>query len=188
MRNSVILLTAGAVALGASACDDPFSGLERDPVEGTGVIYSLARAENIGYPSAFDLTPMQPREVVIEDPQSGGAWDIALSEEDGAFVLVPSAAEVGAGNGAIVRYTDMSYVALTEAPGDTAVYERAQAVPLTMDAVYVVRSRRRSGSRCVHFSKLRPTELDEAEGRLTFEYLMNPNCNDRNLEPAEDDD
>lgn len=165
------------------ACDDGF-GPDRALVEDTAEIFSLSRPENIGLPAAYDLTQINPRPVEVEDERSTGQWDIALTESDGGLVLAPASHFSGQGNAILSVDTTNTFAGVTEAPEDTSAYNDEPETVRT-GAVYVVRSRRRS--RCVYFSKLRPLEIDEEAGSLRFEFVLNPNCNARTFEPAEDD-
>ncbi|MGH7481494.1 MAG: hypothetical protein ACRELV_05020, partial [Longimicrobiales bacterium] len=81
MNRTAVVLTVGALAASAMlGCDDPFDprwppGTETpDTVE----LFSLARPEYQGLPSAFDFTPSARRRVVVEQPGETGNWDVAL--------------------------------------------------------------------------------------------------------------
>lgn len=178
-RWAVLGLVAVVAGVG---CDDGL-GPDQEPLEGTGRIFSLARPDAVGRPAAFDLTPPDPQAVEVESTTATQRWDIALSESDGALVLVPASAFEGQGDARIVVEPERSFAEVTEAPDDDDAYEDA-AVPVEMGSVYIVRSRRLSS--CVFFSKLQPIEVDAEAGIVRFEYVLNPNCNGRSFEPVEE--
>ena len=76
---------------------------------------------------------------------------------------------------------------MDSAPGGDSPYS-LEPVQLTMNAVYVLRSRpvACTTSRGPVYAKVRPIEINVAAGTFTFEYVDNPNCGDRDLVPAED--
>lgn len=179
-------LVLGLVAaMGAAGCDDPFEDRERDNFEGAATLYSLSRAEWLGYPAGLVLLARAPGPVVVESANSNG-WDLALSEDEGGFILVPAGAFNTQSASGIRTYTGRSWEDVTEAPEDGDTFNDSTAVPLNSNAVYVVRSR--SSGSCIYFSKVRATEVDETEGTVRFEYLMNPNCNARDLQPPPPED
>jgi hypothetical protein len=173
----IFIATATAFIAG---CDDDL-GIERVAVvQDTVVLYSLARADRVGLPSAFDFFYLQAMRV--EHASATGNWDVALSESNGRFVLVPPGVFTGLDlRAGIASAGGTAFENLTEAPGEDAAYVREQTVPLQEGVAYVVRSRRLDA--CSVYAKLRLLQQDVVEGSVRFEYLANPNCGDRGLSP-----
>jgi hypothetical protein len=152
------------------------------PVGDTVVLYSLARAEYIGYASAFDFRT--PQAVVVEQPKGSdfAAFDVAFSELDGDFVLLPAGLfeSFGTAPGIAVDESGVSFEELSRAPSEGYVTDAA--VPLGEGPVYVIRTR--SSGACSQYAKMEVLEL-AADGVLEFRFLRNNLCNDRTLEPDE---
>ncbi len=150
------------------------------PVGDTVVLYSLARAEYIGYASAFDFRT--PQAVVVERPKGSdySDFDVAFSELDGEFVLLPAGLfeSFGSDPGIAVDESGVAFEELSRAPSDGYVVD--EAVSLREGPVYVIRTRSRSS--CSQYAKMEVLEL-EADGVLEFRFLRNNLCNDRALEP-----
>ncbi|MGH7481358.1 MAG: hypothetical protein ACRELV_04335, partial [Longimicrobiales bacterium] len=125
-----------------------------------------------------------------EQPGETGNWDLALSESDGALVLLPPGSLQGVETTAGIRPVgaDTSFDALTRAP--TAGYNDSTAVVIEQGGLYVVRTRRISFGffgRCFFYGKIEAVRADAVDGTLLFRYIANPNCNDPRLVPPEDD-
>lgn len=179
-RRLVLPIAIAGAAVAAGACDDPLAS-DRPYIMDTAEIRSIARTDpgQTGLPSAFDFSPTPaPISVVVESPGSGG-WDIVLSEEDGELVLVPAGRVPGQGDAAITVDTDRAFDQIFEAP-EAAAFDTVP-VPVQAGAVYLVRTRPVSG--CVFYAKVRPTDVNAADGLFRFEYVVNPNCNVRSLGP-----
>jgi hypothetical protein len=174
------------VALAQTACDDPFGPRAWFAVPDTVLLHSLSRPELIGQASAFDF--VSELRVPVEAPGVTGQWDIALVDEGGGLALVPAGAFGGFSSRAAIAVTSaQQLVDVLEAPRDTAAY-RSTAVRIQPNVVYVVRTRRSDcgfGTSGFRYAKLRAVEIDPGSGRLRFEYVRNPFCNDRSLVPPE---
>lgn len=180
------LLALAVAPLFLAACDDEFGPMDWSDSPVPAVIYSLTRPELIGRASAYDFIGLVP--VRVESPGATGSWDVALAEEDGRPVLLPVGALPGAPPAVgIATILDQHFEGVTRAPRDTAQYRRDAAVELRMDAVYVVRTRVRPGTGCIHYARIRPVEWDAELGSFHFEVVRNPNCNDRALIPPGSD-
>jgi hypothetical protein len=156
----------------------------RFPVGDTVELYSLARPEYVGLRSGFDF--ISPQAVVIEQPKIGDyrAFDMAFSELDGDFVLLPAGLfETFDIQPGIVELTGTTFDALEEAPGDG--YETEEAVRIREDGLYVVRSR--ASGACSRYAKMEVLALDP-DGILEFRFLRNNLCNDRTLTDIDEDD
>jgi hypothetical protein len=174
------------VAATQAACEDPYGPRFWAAVPDTVELYSLSRAEFVGRPSAFDFVSLFS--VPVEAPGVTGSWDVALVDEPGGLALVPAGAFAGfTSRAAIATMGPGQLVDVTEAPRDTAAY-RLTAVTIQPNVVYVIRSRRGDcgfGSSGFRYAKVRAVTIDRAAGRLAFEYVRNPYCNDRSLVPPE---
>lgn len=179
------LLLVLAVVPAAACDDDIFPDLPVRP--DTTTVYSLARPELSGSPSAFDLAGM--RLVVVEAKGMTPNWDLALSERDGSMVLLPAGAIAGVPvQAGVAMVPGKTFEEVRTAPRDTAAYERRNPVPVGVGRVYVARSRaiRRLGIVCYYYAKLQPLSIDQSRGSVTFEVVTNPNCSDRSLEVDEE--
>ncbi len=172
------------VCVVAVACDDGLGPGTWDATPDTTVIYSLSRPELVGEPAAYDF--VQLRRVVVEAPGATGAWDIALAEQGGSFVFVPSGNFPGIeSRAAIAETSNATLESLREAPGDTAAYSRGPVVA-RVGAVYAVRSRR---STCFTFGtgtfygKFQVISIDEPTGSVRLAAVRNFYCNNRALVP-----
>lgn len=156
------------------------------PVGDTIVLYSLARPEFIGRRSGFDF--ITPQAVVLEEPkgQRLAEFDVAFSELEGKFVLLPAGLfETFDIDPAIaVDSTGVTFEELTRAPSKGYVTD--EAVPLRTGRIYIVRTRQDRGS-CSRFAKVEVLDLDP-EGILEFRFLRNNLCNDRTLTDVDEED
>jgi hypothetical protein len=182
-KNASTLLALGTLAI--AACDNGIGPAFWDPTPDSTAVYSLSRPELIGQPSAYDFVSL--RRVVIEAAGETGQWDVALAEQSGDFVLVPSGNFTGISSRAGLAPSTLSFTALTEAPGDTAAYT-GLPVPIEAGQVFAVRSRRTG---CpgfgtgVNYGKLVILSIDAAVGIVRLAAVRNPYCNDRKLVPPE---
>jgi hypothetical protein len=185
VRQICIILIALGGALIAAGCQQgldttwPIYALTPDTVR----LFSLARADYLGLPAAYDFTDTGRLRVVVESPNETGNWDIALTEENGQLVFMPAGALQGVtSNAAIALVPDVNFDSLRAAPKATStfVYADSTTIPVQPQSVYVVRTRTVSGllGACTYFAKLQTIDVDEAGGTLLFEYTANPNCND----------
>lgn len=168
-----------------TACSDPFASVAWDgtPVEAT--LYSASRDSFVGRPSALDLASSPARTVVIESEAGAGTWDIVLIDSGSGLAIESAATFEGVVSKArISTITNTAFDQVGSAPSDTTKYT-VGPVPLSLNAVYVIRSRTAS---CALqsgpiYAKLQPLEIDAAKGLFRFNYVFNPNCNDRSLTP-----
>lgn len=155
------------------------------PVGDTVELYSLARPEYIGQRSGFDF--IVPRSVVVEEPkgQQFADFDIAFSELEDEFVLLPAGLfeSFDIDPGIAVDTSGVSFEELTRAP--SSGYATEEAVPIRPGPIYVVRTRQDRGS-CSRYAKVEVLELDP-EGILEFRFLRNNLCNDRTLTDIDED-
>lgn len=179
-----------AAILTLVACDDdPFAPQSWDPEDfkSDAVIYSVSRADLQGRESGFDFLGCGSRPtgpVVVDRQDESGCWDLVLVEQAGEFMLKPVGAFTGvASTAAVAVAEETDFEAVTKAPRDTARYNRSEPTPIRLDELYIIRTRQTSNyyGNCVRYAKLNPLELDEEAGSFRFEYVINPNCNYREL-------
>jgi hypothetical protein len=173
-----------ALTLGSTACGDDLGLGSWIIIPDTSLIYSLSRPELLGQPSAYDF--VQLRRLVIESPGSTGIWDVALAEQNGAFVFIPSSAFPGINSRTgLSLTTNTTLESLTRAPGDTASYGN-QPVVLQVGGIYVVRTRSEAcpgfgtGSRYAKFEVL---SVEPDIGAVRIVAIRNPLCSNRDLVP-----
>lgn len=176
-------LLAAAPALIFAGCDDGLEPRPWFPIPDTVQLYSLARAEHISRPGAYDFFPSphvgQP--IILELTGNPFGFDMGFTEtETGEFVLVPTgwfpAANVTPG--IKIDSTGATFDELSQAPREG--YSVDEPVPAEPGLIYVVRSR--TVGLCRVYGKMEILEID-ADGVLLFRHLTNPNCGDRSLIP-----
>lgn len=177
---SLLILAVAALVVG---CDDRFGPVDWDATQDTAILFSAARPELLGLPSAFDFVTESP--VQVEQPGATDTWDVVLTEQGGQFLLV-SADTLPAltSRAAIALVRGRAYEEVARAPEDTA-FHVAVAVQVGSDVVYVVRTRRVNA--CIRYAKAEPITLDAARGSFRFAFARNPNCGDRSLVPPDGD-
>lgn len=168
--------------MGLAACgDDPFKATWFDDPDTT-QLYSLRTPMDLQLNAGFNFRERAP--VRIEEPGATGNWDVALDTQGGQLVLLPPGALGITARAAIVDMGATPFADVTQAPSDTLVYDLDDAVTLSVDHVYVVRSNRQLGSfgnTCVYYAKLSPILLDPVAGYMDFQYVASPVCNSRDL-------
>ncbi|MBT8488045.1 MAG: hypothetical protein HKN72_17170 [Gemmatimonadetes bacterium] len=184
-RAPAMMAVAAALLVGTVACgDDPFA-FDWSDAPDTVQLYSLARPE-LNLVSAFNFLQNLP--VRVENPNSTGSWDIAVDTRGGQIVFLPPGALNVGGAARIATLASMSLDDVTQAPSDTLLYVRDQAVPVEMGDVYIIRTNRQAGSfgrSCVYYAKVEAVSIDAGAGTLTFREVTNPVCNDRDLVPPD---
>ena len=184
-RVPAMIAVTAALLVGSVACgDDPFA-FDWSDAPDTVQLYSMARPE-LNLVSAFNFLQNLP--IQVENPASTGTWDVAVDTRGGEIVFLPPGALNVSGAARIATLESMSLSDVTEAPSDTLLYVRDQAVPVEMGDVYIVRTNRQIGSfgrSCVYYAKVEAVSIDPVGGTLTFREVTNPVCNDRDLVPPD---
>ena len=118
----VSLWTLALAAVGAlAACNDNTGAITWAASPDTVTLISASRPDVSGLGSGFDIATRLP--VVIERLGSAGAYDFAITEQNGAFMLTPAGVLLGTSNRAgIVPTTDTSLTAVRSATTDTSAY------------------------------------------------------------------
>jgi hypothetical protein len=190
-RNHVRFLqySLAAAVLLTTACSDPFASQPWDGTPTEATLYSASRDSYVGLPSAFDLAASPPRAVAIESETGAGSWDVVLIDNGSGLAIESAATFEGVrSKSRIAVITNTAFDKVTTAPKDTTSYS-AGPVQLTMNAVYVIKSRVATCALTQGpiYAKLQPLEIDVAKGVFRFSYVDNPNCNDRSLIAPEED-
>lgn len=168
----------------------PFAGCDafeppRFPVGDTVALFSLARADYIGEQSGFDF--ITPRAVVVERPrgpqEEQSDFDVAFSELDGQFVLLPGGLfeSYTIEPGLVEAESGVSFENVEEAPSEGFVTD--EPVVLREGSVLIIRTRQQGT--CARYAKVEILDLDPT-GVLEFRYLRNNLCNDRTLTELDD--
>ncbi len=183
MRVFLSILAIAAVGA-AAACNDNTSPITWVASPDTVTLVSASRADLSGLGSGFDITTRSP--VVIERLSQSNAYDFAITEQNGAFMLTPTGALLGVSNRAgIVKTTSTDLTQVRSATSDTSTYIQLHSVPAEIGPVYVIRSRRVS---CIistgsYYAKMQVVSVDSATATLKFAIVENPNCGDQALVP-----
>lgn len=182
MRRSRFAMMVILSSFALASCEDDWGPQFWVEVEDTVVLYSMAREEFGGLPSAYDFLNRVP--VRLELVGYGG-WDMALGEDSSGLLLVPP--------GAFPAFTSMAGIAeldnrdfyeVDEAPRSGDAYEQESGVPIRENVIYIVRSRE-YGHACLSYTKMEIIDVDVTAGTLRFRYINNPHCGDRALVPPE---
>jgi hypothetical protein len=180
------LCVLGLVGLSLAGCsEDPFRiRWTENPQEQ--VLYALDR-EELNQFSGFDM--IGRLRVVIEDPQTEGAWDFAVDRQGGGMVFLPAKLLGLDSRAAIASIPNSEYDDVVVAPSDTLAYVLDEPVPIALGTVYVVRTRLASGGFgqvCHFFGRVEPLEIDLVAGVVRFVQDTSPDCNNRSLVPSDD--
>ncbi|MBX6362451.1 MAG: hypothetical protein IRZ00_01175 [Gemmatimonadetes bacterium] len=185
---SIRLFLLAAVVAAAAGCGDALGPLTWYDLPDTVTLYSVSRPQLTGLPSGYDFA--SGLSVTVETPGQGGNWDLVVADQTGGgFAFLPSGAVLGGTSGAgIAPLPGQAFDAVKVAPSDTTAFTRASAVPVTVDGVYAIRTRRVSCSlgSGVHYAKLHVIATDSARGTVQFEVVHNPFCDDRKLVAPQD--
>ena len=169
---ALVALSVGLVACGS----DPFAfpwQLSPDTV----LLYSLARPE-LNLEAAYNFN--NRRKVRVEAATATGTWDVAVDTRGGQIVLLPPGALGVSSKASVAVLPGLQFDDVLEAPEDTAVYTRFDAVPVQMGTVYIVKTSQSPGifgTSCSYYAKLVPLVIDVEGGTLTFKFDVSPVCN-----------
>lgn len=136
--------------------------------------------------SALDLARAQIPFTLLRRPeliQDAGEWDVALRRSGAGLVFQPFAEPGSPFRGAGIRTSTEDYDGIDEAPRATSAYGD-QAVPATMNGVYLFRSRQyaASGGVCVHYARAKVLATDAPAGTARVAIVINRNCDDERLQ------
>ncbi len=183
MRIARILLLP-IVALTAAACNDNLGPTAWSDLPDTVTLYSAARTNLMGQPSGYDFTV--PRAVVVESAGEVQNFDFLLTDQAGAFSLIPSGKVLGNANRAgLAPVTADSLRGIRQAPTDTMQFVTSAPVPIHAGDFFVARSRRTScylttGS---YYAKFEVMTLNPDSGTVKLAIARNPYCGETSLIP-----
>ena len=183
MRVLRVILPIAALAV--AACNDNLGPVDWSDVPDTVTLFSASRPALTGQVSGFDFTA--PRPVALESSSTGQSFDVALTDQNGTFSLLPSGALLGQANRAgiaLVAGVD-SLKQIQKAVTDTSAYQQNLPVAMRPGSFFIVRSRRVS---CVlttgsFYAKMEVISVDSVAGTMKFAYVRNPSCGDQTLIP-----
>lgn len=176
-----IALATLLAVLPLAACDDSFNQPQPLPSEPTTVSLADFRTGQLGEATAFQLSGGR-----TVQPNQTSDWDFVFWVTDGGDPQFrPRDMIVSGDSNAGLAPVDVGFDALEEAP--ESGYRTNEPVAADSGAVYAVRSRQdpRLGLTCRRFAKIRVTSVNTEAGTVTFDHLVNPNCQSRNLLPGE---
>ena len=175
-----IPVIAGLAAL-LGACGDSTEPilipLPEEPTQAT--VYDFVTGDILD-PSAFDVIT---RSRVRTDQVSG--WDFVYFEDEalGPVIVTRGSYFEDEDEQAGALVTTFPFDLVTEAPDEGYVIQ--EPVPISTGDVFVVRSRsdRAFGNlRCRRYGKFLVEVIDAELGALTFSHIVNPNCENRDLD------
>ncbi len=177
-RLAILLLLVAMVA----GCSDPFQPFFT-PVPGPEEVelHDFATGSLLD-PAAFDLFN---RSAVRTDQST--SWDFVFAVDP---ILGPTLqareSVVGMESAAGIQNSNAEFDALILAPVED--YTQNEPVPITVGSVLVVRSRQSLSvrTRCRVFGKLEILSIDGSPAAANIKYVVNPNCEQRNIEPEEE--
>ncbi|MFQ5747313.1 MAG: hypothetical protein ACE5HF_08860 [Gemmatimonadota bacterium] len=180
MTRAMLLL----IAAGAAACGDPFQ-VTLIPNPDTPTEFTLADFNRgpLEDPPAFDL--LSGGDAVRTDQVPG--WDfVFVITPAGNAQFWPRGQIVSGRTDAGLQLVSGTFDGLDVAPATG--YKKAGSIPLAVGDVIAVVSRSDptfGGLRCRHYAKLEILDLDLSALTVTFQILINPNCEQRSLKPGD---
>lgn len=177
-RLTVQLLIIATVA----SCSDPFEPfLTPVPAPEEIVLHDFKTGDLLD-PAAFDLFN---RSAIRTDQST--SWDFVFAVDP---VLGPTlqarGSVVGEESDAGIQPSDLEFDVLIMAP--ESGYTKSEPVPIAEGLVLVVRSRQTLAfrTRCRVYGKLEIMSIEGTPTTATIRYVINPNCEQRNIEPEEE--
>lgn len=114
-------------------------------------------------------------------------WDLVFANIDGSPAWLPrgyfEALEVSSG----VLASTLDFDRVLEAPEDKDLYEEERPVPIIEGTTYIIRSRSDPSFSlpCRIYAKILVEAVQADPARVDLSIIWNPNCDGRNLIPAE---
>ena len=166
----------------AANCGDPFEPI-LTPVPGPEEVelHDFATGSLLD-PAAFD---MFNRSAVRTDRSN--AWDFVFSVERGMGpTLQARESIIGLDSDAGLQTSNSEFDLLDKAPDSG--YTRREPIPIAVGSVLAVRSRQTLSfrTRCRVFGKLEIVSIEGTPATVTIRYVVNPNCEQREIEPEEE--
>ncbi|HEX6039171.1 hypothetical protein [Longimicrobium sp.] len=164
-----------------SACDE--NGLLSELILSPDTATVALPGASVG--SALDIVRTQ-RDRLVRRPElleDAEQWDVALRRtEAGTLVLRPFIPVGGGLRGAGLAVSNEAFEQIEDAPRGDGAYGTTP-LPVTVNGVYLLRSRQFSGTGfvCVKYAKLKAVAVDEAAGTARFAMVINDGCDDERL-------
>jgi hypothetical protein len=181
-----VTLTVAVVGLALGAACSSTTGLPAattSNVVDTSSLYALF-ATPIAAPSAYDLNSRFVGRQLVRTDQSS-AFDFAFNFDSlQRPVLLPTGA-IGLGQASGLQQSSLGFTAITVAPVDGYVLDKALVV--SPGTVALVRSRPTNclfGVTVYLYAKLQVLAVDTTARRITFQILVDQDCGYHNLQPG----
>lgn len=167
-----------------AACGDPFEPiLSPVPEPRESVLIDFEEGDLVD-PSAFDMFTGAP----VRTDQTNG-WDfLFVVDETLGPALRPRATLLGEESTAGLQHVDQAFALIESAP--ESGYVTDELVPIEAGDVLTVVSRRslQVSVRCRVFGKLEVLSIEGAPAGATLNFVINPNCERRELIEEEEED
>lgn len=179
-RRAVLLAAAAVLA----ACGDPFDPILTPVPPAADVELVDFVGGDLVDPAAFDMLSRSP----VRTDQTNG-WDFLfiVDETDGPQ-LIPRGALLDIETEAGLQVEDEPFDGIDDVPDDDYVTDGP--VPIEVGTVLAMISRTNPtfSIRCRLYGKAVVTAIDGSPARLSMTVVVNPNCEERDVEVSEDDE
>ena len=170
------------IAIGVAACGDSTSvETLANPDEPTEALLNDFLDQEVREASAFDVVSSSAVRL-----DSNSRWDFIFQIlGDGTAQLKPRGAVIEEVSDAGLIKLDVTFEEVRSAPDRG--YQLLRAMAIEEGDILAVRSQRDAsfqGLRCRRYGKLEVLTIDKQAGTMTFNHLINPNCENRNLVPG----
>ncbi len=167
----------GSLACGGSSEPEPLSNPD-DPTEAELIDFGTAEVRE---PSAFDVVSSSPVRVA-----QNSRWDfVFFLRPDGTAHFKPRGLIIGERSDAGLQKLVRPFEEVDQVPATG--YQRVVPMEVEVGDVLAVQSQRDASFgnlRCRRYGKLEILAIDAGAGTITFQHLINPNCENRNTTPG----
>jgi len=166
----------------AASCGDPFEPILTPVPDPEEVVLHDFDTGSLLDPAAFD---MFNRSAVRTDQSN--AWDfVFLVDSENGPTLRARESILGLESDAGLQTSDSEFDLLAKAPENG--YTTNEPVSIAVGSVFTVRSRQTLSfrTRCRVFGKLEIISIEGTPATVTFRFVINPNCEQRDIEPEEE--
>lgn len=135
--------------------------------------------------SAIDIVRSSGDFDLVRNPErltDAEQWDLAVRRTETGLVFRPFTPVASTFRGAGITVATRSFEDIDEAPRGSTAYS-TEAVPVTLNGVYLLRSRQFASSTllCVKYAKIRVLEVNQAAGTVRMSLVINEGCDDERL-------
>ncbi len=166
----------------AASCGDPFAPILTPVPDPEEVVLHDFDLGSLLDPAAFD---MFNRSAVRTDQSN--AWDFVFSVDSGIGPTLQARESIlGLESDAGLQTSNSEFGLLSTAPKDG--YITNEPVPIAVGSVLTVRSRQTLSfrTRCRVYGKLEIISIEGTPATVTLRFVINPNCEQRDIEPEEE--